>query len=63
MSVTTLDDGRLVLEFTIERDGYVYSDAIVGESDYINSLSDEEIETIKKDRFDRWFTIVTVPQE
>lgn len=63
MGTITLDDGRLALDFTMEKDGYVYSDSIVGDPDYINSLSDDEIEAIKNDRFNRWFAIITIPKE
>lgn len=63
MEYEVLDDGRLSIPFVVERNNYVYSDAIVGEPEYINSLTDADIEAIKADRFDRWYKIVTTPQE
>ena len=44
----TLDNGMLSISFSITKNNYTYSDAIVGNADYINALTPDEIEAIKK---------------
>ena len=56
-------DGSMSIDFTASYDGYVMRDAIVGTSEYINSLTAEEINTIEVDRFNAWYAIVSVPVE
>jgi len=43
----TLDNGMLSISFSITKNNYTYSDAIVGNADYINALTPDEIEAIK----------------
>ena len=49
------------IEFTIQKDGLTYSDAIVFDDDV--ELSEDEIETIKQQRFDNWYKVITTPVE
>ena len=49
------------IDFTIEKDGLIFSDAIVLPDDH--GLSDAEIEAMKQARFDAWHAVVTAPSE
>lgn len=49
------------IDFTIEKDGMTFSDAIVLPDDH--GLSDADIEAMKQARFDAWYAIVTAPIE
>jgi hypothetical protein len=57
----TNPDGSMSIDFVASYEGYVLKDAIVGTSEYINSLTADEINTIEVDRFNAWYTIVTTP--
>lgn len=47
--------------FTIEKNAREFSDAIVLLMDEYNSLTKDQIEAIKADKFDTWLEIVTNP--
>jgi hypothetical protein len=49
------------IDFKIERDGFVFADAIHLPSDH--TMSDAEIEAVKQARFEAWYTLVTTPVE
>jgi hypothetical protein len=49
------------IDFEITRDNLTFKDAIVLEDNH--GLSDTEIEAIKQQRFDNWYTIVTAVSE
>jgi len=59
----TKPDGLMSIDFVASYDGYVFKDAIVGSSEYINSLSAEEINTIEVARFNVWYEIVNPQAE
>lgn len=61
--MVTLDNGMLAIQFSITKNGYTYNDAIVGNPDYINALTPDEISTIQNQRFDNWYKIITTPSE
>lgn len=45
------------IDYIIEKDGLVFSDAIILNDN--ETLSDEDIELIKKTRFDNWYKVIT----
>ena len=47
------------IDFTIEKDGLSFTDAIVLPDDH--GMTDAEIEAMKQARFDAWYAIVTAP--
>ncbi len=54
------DKIQIQVLFTITRDSYTYTDALyfpVGEP----LPSEEDIESMKQQRFDNWYAIVTAP--
>ena len=57
----TNPDGSMSIDFVASYDGYVLKDAIVGSTEYINSLSAEEINMIEVNRFNVWYEIVNPP--
>lgn len=59
----TNPDDSMSIDFVATYDGYELRDAIVGTSEYINSLTAEEINTIEVDRFNTWYAIVTTPAD
>ncbi len=48
------------INFEITQGGYTLKDAIILPDDH--SLTDAEIETMKQQRFNDWYAIVTAPQ-
>jgi hypothetical protein len=60
---TTHPNGSVSIDFTATYEGYELKDAIVGTAEYINSLSVEEIKTIKVDRFNVWYAIINQTAE
>jgi hypothetical protein len=59
----TNPNGSMSIDFTATYEGYELKDAIVGTPEYINSLSVEEIKTIKVDRFNAWYAIINQTAE
>jgi hypothetical protein len=49
----------MIIEFTKEKDGFVFKDAIHLPDNH--QLTDDEIEQMKQKRFDDWYAIVTAP--
>jgi hypothetical protein len=50
----------LTINFEMSQDGYTLKDAIVLPNDH--NLTDDDIESLKQQRFDEWYAIVTAPQ-
>ena len=48
-----------IINYTIEKNGLSFSDAIILEDDVI--ISEIELETLKQIRFDNWYTVITTP--
>ena len=51
----------IVIDFTIEENGYTFSDAIVLPEDH--KLTKTQIEKIKQKRFQAWLDIINTPQD
>lgn len=51
----------VTIDYSMERDGFVFVDAIVLPDD--NDYTQAEIEAMKQARFDAWYAIVTTPVE
>jgi hypothetical protein len=51
-------DGTSTLPFSVSDKGYILNDAIVGNNDYINSLTSDEIINIQKQRFINWIAVL-----
>ena len=51
----------MVIEFEIEKDGYVFRDALVLPDD--EKYTKTQTEAMKKARFAAWYAIVTAPSE
>lgn len=49
------------IEFTITKDGYTFRDAIHLPDNH--GLTNAQIEAMKQERFDKWYAIVTAPEE
>ena len=62
--VIFLDDGRVKINFTKSNEKYSFSDALHFTQQEYDSLTEEEIENLKQQRFDKWYAIITyVPTE
>jgi len=62
--ITELDNGYISDSFEIEKNGYKFSDALVMLKSEHDSLTEEEISTLKQARFDNWYAIITaIPEE
>lgn len=59
--ITILEDGRISDEFVLGEMPLIYSDAIVMWPEEYNSYTSEQIEAMKKDRYDRWYQAITNP--
>lgn len=51
----------MIIDFEMTQNGYTLRDALVLPDDH--NLTDAEIETMKQERFDNWYTIITTPVE
>ena len=51
-------DGTSTLPFSVTDKGYTLNDAIVGNNDYINSLTSDEILAIQQQRFTNWIAVL-----
>ena len=49
------------IDFEFTKDGMTFKDAIVLPDDH--TLTEQEIDAMKQQRFDDWYAIVTAPQE
>ena len=47
------------IDFEITQNGYTYRDAIHLPDDH--TMSEAEIEAMKQQRFDNWYTVITTP--
>jgi hypothetical protein len=63
MATVILDNGMLAIQFSITKNNYTYNDAIVGNADYIKALTPDEIEAIQTQRFDKWYAVITTPND
>ena len=62
--VIFLDGGRVKINFTKSNEKYSFSDALHFTQQEYDSLTEEEIENLKQQRFDKWYAIITyVPTE
>ena len=55
--------GNLSITFIATLDTYIFEDAVVGSSEFINGLTPEELYAIELKRFNDWYAIVTAPDE
>lgn len=58
MAIITNDDGTLSISFSVTANGYTLNDAIVGTSDYINNLTQDQILAIQQQRFANWMVVI-----
>lgn len=58
MAFYKLEDGRIVDEFILGEEPYIYSDAIVMEEEEYNKYSAEELNIMKENRYKNWLRIV-----
>jgi hypothetical protein len=56
-----LMDKTMIIDFEITQNGYTLRDALLLPDDH--TLTDAEIEAMKQQRFDNWYTIITTPVE
>jgi hypothetical protein len=64
MGIFKLEDGRIVDEFMLGQEPYVYSDAIVMEEETYNKYTEQELNSMKENRYKNWLRIVkTIDQE
>lgn len=56
-----MDTTDIRIKFTIERDGYSYADALYFSPQEYNSLTPEQIEAMKEERFQNWLTAINTP--
>lgn len=62
--VIFLDDGHVKINFTKSNEKYSFSDALHFSQEEYYALTEEEIENMKQQRFDKWYSIITyVPTE
>ena len=55
------DQVFIQVRFSINRDGLDFSDALVLTQDEYNSLTPDQIEQMKSDRFENWKTMISTP--
>lgn len=60
-SALLLSNESMSISFVATLDQYVFSDAIVGTSEWIESLTPEEIYSIELQRWNDWYAIVNPP--
>jgi len=58
MAFYKLEDGRIVDEFILGEEPYIYSDAIVMEEEEYNKYSAEQLNIMKENRYKNWLRIV-----
>lgn len=51
----------IIINFEITQHGYTLRDALVLPDDH--TFTDEQLEEMKQQRFDNWYTIITTPHE
>lgn len=61
MAVTVLENGWISDSFQMGSDPYFFSDAIVLPPDQYNALTPDQIQSMKQQRYDNWYAIVTAP--
>lgn len=62
--VIFLDDGRVKINFTKSNEKYSFSDALNFTRSEYDALTEQDIENLKQQRFDKWYAIIThVPTE
>jgi hypothetical protein len=49
------------IDFEISQNGYTLRDALILPDDH--TFTTDEIEAMKQDRFDNWYTVITTPVE
>ena len=63
MSIIQLPNGYISDAFEITKDGLTFKDALVMPQDQYDSLTAEQIEAMKHQRFDNWYALVTAVSE
>lgn len=58
MAFYKLEDGRIVDEFILGEEPYIYSDAIVMEEEEYNRYSADQLNIMKENRYKNWLRIV-----
>ena len=58
-----LDNGFVSISFELEKHGYAFKDAIIMLKEDYAKLTDSELESIKQDRFDKWYALVNQPEQ
>ena len=49
----------MIIKFELTQNGYTLRDALVLEDDH--TFTEEQIEAMKQERFDKWYAIITAP--
>ena len=62
MPIKILEDGRLSDDFEMGIEPFIFHDAIVMNVEEYGSLTPDEIQAIKQNRYDNWISIVNQPQ-
>ena len=62
--IIQLEDGRIKINFTKSNEQYSFSDALHFTKAEYEALTEQDIENLKQQRFDNWYSIITyVPPE
>lgn len=61
MAKIYLDNGNVSDQFEIGKKPLIYKDAIVMRREEYDALSEAEIEEIKKQRYEKWLSIINSP--
>jgi hypothetical protein len=59
--ITIMDDGTIIDSFAMGDHPYFFTDAIVMPQELYNSFTAQQIEEMKKSRYDRWYQGLTNP--
>ena len=54
-------DGTISLPFSATDGKYTFTDAIVGNADFINAMTADQILAMQTQRWDNWYAIITNP--
>ena len=63
MSVTKMENGMIRYSFEIGTTPYILRDSIVITEDQYNSMTLDDIELVKQQRYDNWYNIITAEPE
>lgn len=51
----------ITIDFEKEYNGLKYKDALILTEEQFNSMTEQDIENLKQERFDNWVSIITAP--